>query len=679
MQKNLLQIEQSEWWVLLLIVIAFGLTWFLYSVRKKAWSKNQNLLLGGLRFVAIFLTLGLLLDPYINQSITRTEKPVIAVGIDNSQSVVARTNDSIGFKANLERLRADFTNAGLEVRTFYLNEDDSLNFNHPVTDLSVLQQRIDSDMEGRNHVASILFTDGIFNKGNSPVYRQYAAPQFTIGLGDTIPPKDINLSRILYNRVTFKGNETPIRVEVSQKGFDNQEIVINLSENGRRLDRKRIRLDGSVQEVEFLVKSEEEGLRKMEVSTSILENEFVRENNSSKIFMEVIDGRQKVLIVAETPHPDIKAIRSALSATDNYQTDVYIPSISDKKPEEIYDVVIYHGAFSGRINFNPKEDPGVWYILNEKSALNDFRKNVSFFNIRKRGSQPDKVTAGFNQSFSRFRIPENQGLFEDFPPVTVPFGDYELSGPAEVLLFQRVGSIVTKKPLFAFYDDGSQKSAVLAGQNIWKWKLQESAITGESRMFQEIITKTVQFLSLKNDKQQFRFRSRGNNFSSIEAALFDSEVYNDIYERIYGNKISLKITNDEGESLNYEFTDSEFNSSFSVPMNKSGVYSYEATVKVGDKTLRDKGQFLVEEINREYQNLTANHNLLRVLSAKTEGEYLHYSNLNQLAPALKNRGFKNLIRSSESYFPLLQSSWMLLIILLLFSSEWLLRKYWGGY
>ncbi|MEP1096215.1 MAG: hypothetical protein ABJG78_13960 [Cyclobacteriaceae bacterium] len=679
MQKNLLQFDQSEWWILLLVIVSVGLTWFLYSIRNTAWNERQNWILSVIRFISIFLSLSLLLEPFINQRITRTEKPIVAIAVDNSQSVMARTTDSVEFRNKLQSLTENLKNEDFEVRTFGLNDSDSLRFDHPTTDLFSLQQTVSNAMEGRNWVSTILLSDGIFNAGSSPIYKQYPVPQFTVGLGDTIPPKDINISRVLYNRVSFKGNETPIKFEITQNGFDGQEVTFNLTEKGKVLDKQTVKLDRPIQELEFVIKSEEEGLRRMAISTTVRNGEFVAENNRSPIFMEVIDGRQKVLVVASAPHPDIKAIRSVLISTDNYQVDLYTPSLGDERPSDIYDVVIYHGAFSGRIPFTPKETPGLWYILGEKSSLNQLNNSVPFFNIRRRGSQTDNVTASFNQAFSKFSLPDSRGIFDDYPPISIPFGDYNLSGPTEVLLYQRVGSIATRKPLFAFYDDGSQKGAILAGQNIWKWKLQESAINGNSNLFRDIVTKTVQFLSVKNDKQQFRFRSRGNNFSDLQSVLFDSEVYNDIYERIYGNRISLTITSTNSESQEYEFIDSEYNSSFSVPALQSGIYTYRASVQVGEKSFTDRGQFLIEEINREYLNLTADHNLLRNLSQRTGAEYTHYANADQVIEKIRARNFKSIVKSSESYFPLTQSRWMLLIILLLFSGEWFLRKYWGGY
>ena len=679
MEKNFLQFDLSEWWIPVILLLATALTWFLYSVKKNAWSRNQNLILAFLRWTAIVLLLTLLLEPIIKQSISRTEKPIVTVAVDNSQSVSLRSIDSTVLKNKVQELVQSLEAEEVEVELFSLNSQDSFLVNQPTTDLSSLQQQIINAMEGRNWVASVLLSDGIFNRGSSPIYKDYTVPQHTIGLGDTIPPRDINISRVRYNRLSYKGNDTPINIEISQQGYRGQEITVELIEDGKIIQQEQLRLSNSTQEISFTINSENEGLRRISARTKVQSGEFVSENNSASIFMEVIDGKQKVLIVASSPHPDIKAIKSALTVTENYEITTYMPSIDENEPDDIFDVVIYHGAFSRFTEYEPKENPGIWYILNGESVLNLMNTEVPFFNIRRRGSQTDKVTSSLNSTFTKFEIEDDKRVLDEVPPLEIPFGDYDASGPVETLLFQKVGSIATSKPLFTFFDDGSRKLALLAGQNIWKWKLQETAIHGDTEVFQQIVSKTVQYLSVKNDKKQFRFRVRENSFSDLDPIRFDSEVYNDIYERVYGNNISIDIINENGVKQSFEFADSEYNSTFKLPALEGGIYSYTARTMLGDKRLSDKGQFLVEKVNREYLNLTADHNILKNLSLKTSGKYFHHSQFDQAIDELKNKEYKAIIRSAETLFPLIRSQWMLVIILVLFSIEWLLRKYWGGY
>ncbi len=676
MDRSFLHLEYSGWWVLLIIVISIALSYFLYAKKNVPWNRFQNWTLASIRFLGIVALLTLLLAPSVRKVTNRVEDPIIAIALDNSQSVVQREDNDQEILQFIERIEDKLNEMDIEVDVTTFN--DSLNFEQSTTNLSDLMRRVETKMERQHSVGTILLTDGVYNRGSSPLYKNYITPLFTIGLGDTIPPRDVSITRTLYNKVTFKDNETPISLEISQEGFDNQEVTVQIREKGSLLDEKKVRLRNTVQEVEFIIKSENEGLRHLVATISNMSNESTLENNRSNVFMEVIDGRQQVLIVANTPHPDIKAIRSILNETGNYRTEVYIPEIHDEKPSEVFDVVIFHGAFTSGVNFTPKETPGIWYIMSNESSITSANKTLPFLNIERRGSQPDKVVGSFNQNFSKYKI-DNVSAFEEYPPVEVPFGNYVLSGPAEILMFQKLGSVKTQKPLMAVFDDGSQKSAVLLGQNIWKWKLQEYAINGNADQFANLIIKTVQFLSVKNDKKQFRFNTRESNFTDSEPVLFDAEVYNDIYERIYGNLINLTITSESGESQNFSFTDSEINSTFRSPTFLPGIYQYVATTKIGDKTLTDRGEFSVQNINPEYLNLAADHRILKNLSKKTGGMYAHFNDASQIIDEIASRNYKSIIKSQEELIPIYRSWWWYLIIFSLFSIEWFLRKFWGGY
>ncbi|MEM8938493.1 MAG: hypothetical protein AAGC64_03995 [Bacteroidota bacterium] len=677
MARNFFQLEHSAWWVILILLVSTALAYFLYSKKNIPWNRTQNWVLFGIRSLGIFFILLLLLEPSIKKVVNTVKNPVIFLALDNSQSVIARDADSIIIKEKINSLEKELLDQGVEVKTILLSDDDSLVFDHRTSRLSELFSSIDhSDVE--NHVATILLTDGIYNRGSSPLYRNYLEPVFTVGMGDTIPPKDISISRTRYNKVTYKGNETPIRFEITQQGYKGINTSVALIENGKQIAIKNLKLNADIQEVEFLISSSEEGLRHLVGSIPIENDESTEENNRTDIFLEVIDGKQKILIVASAPHPDIKAIRRSLDETDSYSTELYIPSIEDKKPKNIYDVVVYHGAFNAGVSYAPIERPGRWFILNSESMLTAINKSLPYLKIKTRGGQPDKVTGSFNQNFSKFTI-ENTEIFEEYPPIEVPYGDYFVTGSSEILMYQKLGSAVTNKPLMIFNEDGSQKSAVLIGENIWKWKLQEAAINDNSQQFDNFITKTVQFLSVKNDKKQFRFKNRSSTFIDSEPVLFDVEVYNDIYERIYGNVVDIRITNEDKESQSYEFTDSELNNTFRAPNLSPGVYRYAASVRIGESTFKENGEFLVENINPEYLNLSANHRLLKNLSYKTGGQFIHYDEIEKLPEIMKTQNYKPILSSTENYQELTETWWYFLIIFLLFSIEWFLRKYWGGY
>ena len=678
MQTISLRTDTSFWWILLLVFLSAGVTYFLYGKNRTKWTRAQQPVLGSLRFLGVFLSLLLLLGPYLKYTVSEIEKPIIGIAIDNSESVAALSGDTLLLKNRIDKLASKLEKGGIRVRTYTLNTRDSLSFNHHKSNLTGLLNKVTHDMEGRNWAATVLFSDGIFNEGNAPEYTSLFQPLYAVGIGDTVPPRDVSISRVSYNRISYKGNEVPVRIEVSNKGCDGEKVRIVLRNGNKILDERGVTLSGGFNEVLFHLEAGEEGLKRLNASISLLENEFSSENNRSDFFIEVIDNKQQVLVASQSPHPDISAIRRVLDNTGNYETEVYIPAVSTKKPAKEYDVIIYHGE-PPRLTDQEKNNPGLWHILNEGSSLRNFSRKEPFLKIEKRNNRPDMVSASHNQAFGKFSLPSSDNIINDWPPVSVPFGDYSLSGPADVLLYQKIGTLTTKKPLFVFYDDGSSKRAVLTGQNIWKWKMQENAITGSTTIFDEMVTKTVQYLSVKSDKKRFRFRSTVSKFPETESPAFRTEVYNSIYERIYGSNIQLVVKNDQKDEFRYEFSDSETRNTFRIPSLKPGLYTYRASTTIGQERLEDAGSFYVEKANREYLNLTANHDALRNSAIKNGGFFIHESESDELADLLLKNKFKSRARSSDSVSQLIEIPWVLLLILLLFSTEWFLRKYWGRY
>ena len=45
-------------------------------------------------------------------------------------------------------------------------------------------------------------------------------------------------------------------------------------------------------------------------------------NNTQKIYIDVLESRQKILLLSEIVHPDISSISAAISSNDNYELTV---------------------------------------------------------------------------------------------------------------------------------------------------------------------------------------------------------------------------------------------------------------------------------------------------------------------------------------------------------------------
>lgn len=88
------------------------------------------------------------------------------------------------------------------------------------------------------------------------------------------------------------------------------------------------------------------------------------------------------------------------------------------------------------------------------------------------------------------------------------------------------------------WPDGNRKIAVMVGEGLWCWRLNEFADTGNTIFFDELFSKLVQYLSTLEDKRKFRSFPVQNEFSDSEAVVIESQLYNDLFELVYGEYYS---------------------------------------------------------------------------------------------------------------------------------------------
>lgn len=682
MENSWYSFDVAPIWVFVSLCVAGGLAFLLYSRPRRPWSKRANIFLGFLRLAGIFLILLLLLNPILQLFINHTTKPLVVLAVDNSESILLRNTGVTSAAINSwvietsEKLSDDY-NVAIEL----LEEQttDSIAFNARSSNISAMLRKIELAYDDQNLASILMITDGIHNEGQSPAFQSYKQPVFTLGLGDTIPPKDIAIRNVRNNQVAYQGNQFLVAVTIQHKGFPGQEVALSISEGNQLLQRKSIKLNKPISETEFLLSADKAGFRRLTVAVEALSGESTTENNTRDLYIDVIEGKDQVLILAPAPHPDIAALRQAIASSSNYETVVFIPGLTKKPELKTYDLIIEHQALSG-VNYGAFNSDGFWYIIGPRSRPSLFNQLSEIVSIQIKGGKKDQVRGAYNADFSKFELNEELSeRMDNYPPILAPFGTYQLSEVAETLLYQKVGSITTDRPLTAFASIGSKKQAVTMGTGLWKWRLQEAAIEENAEFFDEMILKTVQYLSIKENKDRFRVRPRNEQYKVGERIFVDTEVYSEIYERIYGNKIALTVTDEAGNQTSHELVDSKINSSFNLGSMSAGVYTYTATTAINGKNTARSGSFAVRDLQLEGINLTADHNALKSISEKSGGKYFHFTERSKVANAITSSNFQNLITTEKESFPLIRNWWIILLTAMFFAVEWFLRKYLGAY
>ncbi len=690
-------IFQSSPWFILLCLLAGGIYAFILYQNKKTFNLLQNRVLAIVRAILVSLLAFLLINPLLRNNKSTIEKPTVVLAIDNSSSMTHGGQAKLeALKKNLQQLKETIEAKGASVEIQSLNEEtdnqniSDIKFTKKRSDLSQMLANIKSSYEGRNLTDVILVSDGIVNEGISPTYGKYNFNIHAVGLGDTTQKRDVKLNAIYANRIAYLSNKFPIQAEVSSYGFQGKSTTVLLKQAGNVIDKQVISFDkqDDLKQVTFYVTAQQKGMQRYTVEVAPLNAEFSTKNNAKDAYIDIVDGKEKVLLVALAPHPDVKALKSIIEKNDLYELTIKIVQSDDLNQigSQPFDVLILHqlpdiyGMGGNVVSRLLAQGKPTLFVLGNQTNINTFNGMQQTLAIAAQAGKADKVTAKFNNNFNLFNLDGDKlNLLERLPPILAPFGDYKPTAGSEIILYQRVGSLTTPKPLLIANTTSARKSAVLAGEGLWLWRLEEFSLTDKQEIIDEVLMKTLQLISVKDDKRKLRVYPISPDFSIDEKVIFENEAYNDIYERIYNQDIKLDVTDEKGKVRNFSYTTTKDNSRFEITGLPEGVYRYKASTQVLGKGEVVDGQFIVRNTDLENLNTTADFNMLRTLATQNNGKFFVANQLEKLKDFLSANKAPDKVTSVEEMNEFINMKWVFFVLVLLATVEWGLRKYLGSY
>ena len=209
--------------------------------------------------------------------------------------------------------------------------------------------------------------------------------------------------------------------------------------------------------------------------------------------------------------------------------------------------------------------------------------------------------------------------------------------------------------------------------------MQDFALHSNHNLFDELISKTVQYLSVKADKSFFKVLTK-NNFLENEPIAMEAEVYNESYELINEPEVSITITNSDNKKFPFTFSKTSTAYRLNAGMMPVGEYKFEAKVKVGEKLYTQHGEFSVSALQLELTNTIADHQMLYSLAKKHNGELVYPNELDKLTEKLNSRtDIKSVSYTQNKLSDLINLKWIFFLLLALLSFEWFMRKRNGAY
>ncbi len=684
-----LSLTYSFWWILLCILVGGLYAWVQYS-KSAPWSLTLNYGLAGLRWVLISLLCFLVLEPFLNLVTNYYQKPLFIVAIDNSTSI---TSNKFGaqeknLKNELKKISSKLQTQGYEVAMVGLETEnieliDSLKFDYTTTDLASQLNDIKKNYANYNMAGMVLFSDGIFNKGYSPLAVSTNFPIYTIGLGDTSYITDLAISKVVHNSTVYEGNSLMLEIHSLNTGFKQVATQLKIRSKGKPMVTKDIAFNPNEILVKTIVSIPITGAGKQSIRIELVpvEGELTILNNTRTIYVDVIDAQKKILLIAASPHPDIKAIKASIEKNEYYKVE-----LAYNLPQKLdYDLIIAHQYPATNTNAHEKErftksNNAKWMIIGGSNDYAYLQNKLAFSTSASRSAKADLVKPLLNTNFTNFNVSDGFLLWvSDLPPISVPFG-LDINNPlAQVLLRQQIGSVATEQPLMVFAKHKETNLGILLGTNSWKWKLDEYRLTQSHQYYDELISKTVQYLSADQRKKRFYVAPQKSTFEQGEDVLFDTQEYNSLYEQITGSKVTLEITGENGIKQGFSYVPLSANSVYKVRNLAEGVYSYKAHTKLEGKNFTTKGQFIIKHLNVELLNARADFDLLQKMATKSNGAFYPFSSINDYTKSIEDFNPIATIHTTQKAASILNFKWVLVLLLVLATSEWFLRKYYGGY
>ena len=695
-----LHFQYPTWFLLLCLLLGVGYASFLYIKERKfdeapKWTRPT---LAVLRALSVSAIAALLLSPFIKTIKEDTQEAIVIVAQDNSSSVTSEMSDTelaqyiASAAAMTDKLGSKYETKRISFGEM-VQEGSMDTFTQQVTNLSSLIDYVNDNYADQNLGALIISTDGIYNEGKNPIYSKLnmTAPIYTVAMGDTTRRKDILVKNVFHNKIAYLGDKFSIQADVQAINADGANTKLKVQQMGPggkvlKEESLTVKSDDYFSTQDIILEANTTGNIKYRISVQGINNEISKANNYKDIFIEVLDARQKILVLANAPHPDLGAMKALITTNKNYEVDIKYPQGNDYNLND-YNVVVLHNLPSNEnkivadLDQIKRRNISTLFVVGEQTDLNAFNSVQNIMNVSGNSNALENIQAEVDQSFSLFTTSDDiKRKLGQFPPLITPFGKYTSGATAQSLIYQNISKVKTEYPLLSFSNSEGKRQAVLAGEGMWKWRIYDYLQHDTYLVTQELVNKTIQYLSLKDDKRKFRSSSTKNIYKENESVILDAQLYNENYESINDPEVNVTITNSEGKEFTYIMNRTQDYYTLEAGRFAEGNYRYISRTNLGGKSYEDKGRFSVQSIQLENFDLTARHGILRSLSEKYGGKMIYPNEMNTLASEIvESDALKPVIFQSSKTQSIMHLRWLFFVLAGLLILEWFIRRYMGSY
>ena len=706
----------SPLWLAACALAAAGLTFWMYHRTVPALPAARRGVLMGLRFLTLFIILALLFEPILRRMEQHEQPPVLAVLVDDSQSLTLAGGDSAAAAQEVRSLLQSLGPArpGEQVRYFAFDgatrrlpdgpdPADSLGFAGARTDIAQALDHLRDELRDDNLRGVLLLSDGQYNTGRNPLYvaERYPVPIYTAVLGDTTVRRDLQIRRVTTNEIAYVDAELPVQVGLRADGYPGADVTVSLSRDGQVLRTERVRLPDGAAEVpaDLVFTPDAPGLQRLVVTTTHLDGETTYRNNTEAFTVRVLESKRRILLAGAAPGPDLASIRQVLEADPAARVSAYVqkgpgtfyeggfPAVLDT-----FDVIVLAGypgrqadaAATRRIAEAARGGTPLLFLLSRQTDLGALQQ--AFADVLP--AVPEQVRADFAEAAfvpapAGLRHPVMEieqatpALWRRLPPLLYNTSRWRASPDARVLATVEVRGVALGDPMLALRSRTGTRSAALLGAGTWRWKNVPSDLEAAAPLWPGLLTNLIQWLATREDDRPVRVEPVRDFFGGDEDVIFTGQVYDESLQPVDGASVEVEVMTPDGAVYPYVM-ESIGNGRYTLNVGTlpEGTYQYAAVAARNEVGLgTDRGAFAVGGLTLEFKETQANAALMRQIAQRSGGAFLPGGSLEPLPERLRASGtFTSLVSEEEHATELRRLYGFLAVVIVLLSAEWFIRK-----
>lgn len=331
-------------------VLWFGLL-MLIPAAYLIWRRQQNLdtpsprfrmLLNVARVFVLLVILLILSGPYLRLDMTVQKKPILAILLDNTQSMQLPIDIGAEDEAKTRYVRAQEALADEQDTLEQLAEDYDLRIFEFANELQPLAiedvsqaetqpgsnsfigeavQQVVDDAAGKSMAGVVLISDGQ-NTGGASISEaahlaaQAKAPVFAIPVDSDSTLGDVSIVDVDTSALVTVGDTVRVNAAIESTELDGESIVVELKDGERLLDSQTLVLDSThPQRVELTFEAEKVGAGYLDVHIPVLQAEprELHANNTDTAFVRITDEKLRVLVIDGHPRWDFRFLKNAIN------------------------------------------------------------------------------------------------------------------------------------------------------------------------------------------------------------------------------------------------------------------------------------------------------------------------------------------------------------------------------